>query len=503
VLLILSLLDYLHLTKRLGIVAASQMPLHYLLPLKTPYSPLQLLTQTSYETLLTLHQLLGRIIILFFAAHVALYTNFFVLSSLFATKLTQTYILTGYAAFVSFAVLGTTALSWVRHRNYRLFYILHVTLAFLGFPALWIHVHHIRIYLYQSLAVYMANQVLRALATQRVSARITPVPGSDKLVDIAIPSAGARFTSWRPGNYGYVSTKPGRFILPWARSNPFTLARIPTPAKAGPAARTKRQAVEQVELKFVARIFGGQTRALSALRPDIEHLIHLEGPYGDMLHGDRLLQYDRVLFVAGGIGGTFCSPLYEQLLGELSPSKGSRRRQQVTFLWVARRAEDLSWALPHERRRLEGFAERLVVHITGSSSGDSRDECIDKTIESKKRKIRTSTSNNNNLREGSDAIELEERKILLNAEELATGSDVRSTTIQKERLAALTLRTGRPNLSQAVDQIFAPNESHELPQRVAVVVCGPKSLCQGLRREVGRYADGGREIWFWNEKFGN
>jgi hypothetical protein len=450
-----------------------------------------------------LHQLLGRIILFFFAAHVALYTNFFVLSSLLATKLTQLYILAGYGAFISFAVLGTTALGWVRHRNYRLFYVAHVSLAVTVLPALWIHVSHIRIYLYQSLAMYLVNQVLRALATQQTSAKITPVPGSDNLVEIAIHAARVRFTSWLPGNYGYISTRRGRVILPWARGNPFTLARIPTASREDYAAGSKAQNANSLSLKFVARILDGQTRALSTLRPDVEHTIRLEGPYGDRLHGDRLLGYDRVLFVAGGIGGTFCSPLYEQLLEDLSPSKGSRRRQQVTFLWVVRRVEDLSWALPSDNTKLEGFAERLIVHVTHSSSEASGGK--DHTgvmAKNKRRRSHARTPTNHDIQEDSIKIELEERKNLLHADELGDAAEGRSSLVQTRSIAALTLRAGRPDIGQVVDEVFTSGVGHDRSQRVAVVVCGPKSLCRSLRREVGRHVSDGREVWVWNEKFG-
>jgi hypothetical protein len=450
-----------------------------------------------------LHQLLGRIIILFFAAHVALYTNFFVLSSLLATKLTQLYILAGYSAFISFAVLGTTALSWVQHQNYRLFYIIHVSVALAVLPALWIHVSHIRIYLYQALAIYLINQVLRALATQRASAKIMPVPGTENLIEIAIHAARAHLTSWLPGNYGYISTNPGQVIRPWARGNPFTLAQIPTALRGRAATGNKAHDAKSVELKFVARVMNGQTRTLSTLRPDIEHTIRLEGPYGDRLYGDRLLQYDRVLFVAGGIGGTFCSPLYEQLLEDLSPSKGSRRRQQVTFLWVVRRAEDLSWALPKDKNKLEGFAERLIVHATHSSS-ESRAimEHTGMTMEHQRRRSRTRTPTDHDIQDGDIEIELEERKNLLHADELGDVLHGKGASAQNQNIAALNLCAGRPDIGQVVDEVFIPGHDHNRPHRVAVIVCGPKSLCRSLRREVGRHVRDGREVWFWNEKFG-
>ncbi|KAI7563147.1 hypothetical protein KC343_g8796, partial [Hortaea werneckii] len=67
--------DYMHLAKRFGATGASQLPLQYLLALKSPYSPFQLLTRSSHETLNALHQHLGYIITGLFYAHVGLYLN--------------------------------------------------------------------------------------------------------------------------------------------------------------------------------------------------------------------------------------------------------------------------------------------------------------------------------------------------------------------------------------------------------------------------------------------
>ncbi|KAJ8606340.1 hypothetical protein MRB53_041009 [Persea americana] len=74
--------------------------------------------------------------------------------------------------------------------------------------------------------------------------------------------------------------------------------------------------------------------------------------------------------------------------------------------------------------------------------------------------------------------------------------------------AEIPQHIGRPDLARAVDALFtssSPGASLHSPARVAIVVCGPRTMRQELRRAARRWAvdpavDG--EIWFWEEKFG-
>ena len=79
--------DYMHLTKRLGHVAVSQLLFQYLLPIKATWSPIQLATGLSHETLNPYHRLCGRIIHIFLTAHMLLYLNFFFVISVLSTRL--------------------------------------------------------------------------------------------------------------------------------------------------------------------------------------------------------------------------------------------------------------------------------------------------------------------------------------------------------------------------------------------------------------------------------
>ena len=471
-------IDYFHLTKRFGAIASSQLPFLYLLALKSPYSPLQILTRSSHETLNRLHQLLGRVLTVFFYVHAALYLNFYVVKNLLATKLQAAYIICGIVGIIAFTAVGTTALSPVRRWSYRVFYVTHVTLATILLPVLYFHVHHIRLFIYETVVIYALNTLLRFINTQTLPGTIRLIPDTNLLeIDVPLPKNASgkkqKLSTWQPGQHAYVSLA-GHPMLRTFKSNPFTVASIPT---------------VDGNLRFVAKVLDGNTAKLAQSANDRKRAntalrLSVEGPYGVATHADSLLQYDRVLLVAGGVGATFIVPLYRQLLADLSPSKGSYRRQKVRFLWAARSRLEVVWALPEAPTEREGFVERLNVCLTGSPSGA----------------VLSSASEGFAVREGAkddkaaygepeDGIELEEQKELLSSgldsSAVANGHDGFPTT------------TGRPNLARIVDQTFA----HSATEQVAIVVCGPKSLNQTLRKEVSRYVRRRREVWFWEESF--
>ena len=489
--------DYLHLTRRFGLVAASQLPLHYLLAFrspaaylhsqKPPWLPLQIITRTSHEILNSYHQLLGRIITVLFYCHAGMFLNLYVQKALLASKVRQGYIICGILGVVCLTTIGTTALGPVREWNYRVFYITHVVLASVLLPLLWFHVAHIRVYLYEAAAVYAFNVFLRSRNTRSFEGKVKLVPGNS-LVEVSIPVMEKEYLRrWSPGQHAYLSLD-GNTISRTFKNNPFSAASIPS---AGG------------HLHFVARILDGNTAKLAATASSkgSTQRITVEGPYGVQDHADKLLQYDRILLVAGGVGGTFIVPLYCQLLSDLSPSRGSYRRQKVNFLWSVRSKDDVSWALPHGEREKAGFVERLRVFVTGSSahdentsnghiatSKDGKEHDMSNTSNGQVAAYKDDDQHEAGFNEPDDSIEMEDQKSLLSEDE---------HTQSTKDSANLSTYAGRPDLKRIVDRTF----SYSPFERVAIFVCGPGSLSRSLRREVGRWVRRGRDVWFWEEGF--
>jgi ferredoxin-NADP reductase len=460
--------DYLHLTKRFGIVAASQLPLHYLLAFKSPFSPIQLLTGCSHETLNIYHQLLGRIIIFLFQLHAAFYLNFFIQSNLLAAKVKELYIICGILGAIIFTTIGTTALAPVRRWSYRVFYATHVILAVAWMPVLFFHVAHIRLYLYETATLFAINVVLRHLHSRTVTGAMSLVTNTNLVeIDIPITNESRQLGRFVPGQHAYLSLA-GHPASRTFRSNPFSVSSIPS---------------SDGSIRFCARILDGNTTLLArkASATNSKHQFTIEGPYGVRDHADKLLQYDSVLFVAGGVGATFIIPLYRQLLADLSPSRGSHRRQKVSFVWVAKSMADTKWALLEDPRENEGFVERLKVYVTRASSGDE--------LSGPLRSDDRSEDANAGYTETEEGIEMQEQEGLLSRD--ANGS------VDQKGGSKVAAYAGRPDLKRLVDQAFSRANS----ERVAVFVCGPKSLSQRLRGEIGRWVSRGQDVWFWEEAF--
>lgn len=496
-------------------MAASQLPFHYLLAFKSPYSPLQYVTRASWETLNVLHQLLGRITTILLFLHAAFYINFYVVSGMLAKKLLERVVILGIIGLVAYTVVATTALSWVRQRYYRVFIAIHIGLATALLPVLYWHVSHIRIYVLETLALYIVHSVLRSWNSNTHSATIHRIPGTN-LLDISIgltsnPSTSllSRFRgpssfAYHAGQHIYIST-PTTVISRTLSTNPFTIASLP---------QTDRS------LRLIARIADGNT-ALLAKKASLGHetLLTIEGPYGLSTHNLHLLRYNRILLFAGGVGATFLVPLYRTLLADLSPSSGSSRRDRVRFVWSVRSEAETSWAFEGvSEAEKKGMSDRMDVWVTGpkgvSQNSDGHREYKVKTSDERIDGVFSLADDENE--EDRDALLPPTRHVDAQGTRRRSHSPIKSLveaedgvemqsllpsgageSLAKAKDSALVVR-GRPDIGAIVRDTFSQGSN----ESVAVFVCGPKGLGRDVRKQVGRYVALGRDVWFWNEAFG-
>ena len=439
----------MHLTKRFGIVAASQLPLHYLLAIKSPYSPIQLITRLSHEELNAGHRILGRIILCLLSCHASFYLNFFVRSGFLAKRIKDRDVIVGITAISLFSILGTTALGVLRKWNYRIFYITHISLASFLLPLLYFHVHHIRLFIFETSLVFAVHGALRFFNSRRYEGRVSVIPDTD-LIEVRIPlSSGDRARKWLPGSHVYLSL-PTRGSTSAAMktlkerlwTNPFTIASLPGRDK---------------ELLLIARTYSGNTLKLAQLahQESIFTSLAIEGPYGAAFHLPDLNAFDRVLIVAGGSGASFAVPLWRSML-----SKQPRSR----FVWAVRSLPEAAWIQPYLSGD-DGFmdAEKIEIHVTRGGGAVPR------------------------VTDGG-AIELEERERLMG--DAAKGDGI-------DGLDGLDIRNGRPDLSQIVDETIAGSGG-----QVAVLACGPEAMIRQLRKDVGGWISSGREVFWHAESFG-
>ena len=453
--------DYLHMTKRFGIIAASQLPIHYLLAAKA-WSPIQYLTRMSHEELNPYHRLLGRIIVTFFACHATLYLNFFVQKGLLSKRIRDWDVILGICAISSAILLFTTALARIRDYNYRIFFYAHVALASMLLPILYFHVSHLRIYILESAAIFAVIIVQRNVYQTTLSATITRIPKTNLLsVSIPLGKSSISIDNLKAGQHIYFGSPS---LVKKLVKNPFTIANTPT--------RSKNY------IRLIVRSLGGPTASLDALASSSQQItITIEGPYGATAHFPDLSSFDRILLVAGGVGATFIMPIYSQL-------KTSMGQEKLNFVWVVRDLADTSWVddeLVEEDgedgdRWNEGVHGEAQIYVTGASRASGRS--------AERGRLLGNREDDDAVGADADGFELQDV-----GKPRSEGENTRSRSSR--------VREGRPDLRAVVDDIF----EHDPTDRVAVLVCGPANMGTALRKEVGRWVAGGRDVFWHNEQF--
>ncbi|KAJ5384659.1 hypothetical protein N7517_002570 [Penicillium concentricum] len=177
-----NMLDYLHLTKALGQVGLSQLPLQVLMSPANISQPaassvLSVLTGIPQRALTPYHRLFGRVVVSLLLAHAALYTLFFVQSShpefgiLLFKRVQDLDVQCGMAAIFSAVLLVLFVRpasqkglqSWlvqgtIQERR-KIFYFGHVSLVVLLCVAAYSHVKQAQKYMLQTLAASVLNWV--------------------------------------------------------------------------------------------------------------------------------------------------------------------------------------------------------------------------------------------------------------------------------------------------------------------------------------------------------
>ena len=408
----------------------------------------------SHEELNAYHRALGRVIVLLLACHASLYLNFYVQKGLLLKRMKDRDVILGLIAITSAVTIITSALARIRVYNYRLFLALHVLFSVLLLPVLYFHVSHIRIYILETVAVFALLVSQRKVSQTQVDAKVSHVEGTDLVsVSIDLKKLLAKRT-FLPGQHIYALFPQMKNPL---RTNPFTLAQNPD---------------GKHEAQLVIRKLSGTTALLDQLtkQPQPCSMI-VEGPYGAAKYFPDLSDFENVLLVAGGVGATFTIPIYRHLL--LSQNTGDRHssKHNIRFVWAVKDEKEAQWGLQLLAKDDHDVPDdSMELYVTGRSNKG----------ENPPAKVHTTAG---------EEIELDERQGLL-----ADDTDTATTG----DLIQVRKKHGRPSLSTIVDGFFSNAED----RKVAVFVCGPKGLGSSLRREVGRWVDGDRHIFWHNEEFG-
>ncbi|TGJ78667.1 hypothetical protein E0Z10_g10097 [Xylaria hypoxylon] len=446
--------DYMHLTRRFGIVGVSQFPVQYLLSLKS-LNPIALALKSSHEEVNRWHRVLGRVIYVFVTLHAIFFVNFYYQNNLLGQKITSLVPVLGFALIAAMHLLYGTALSVVRQYSYRIFFITHLLVALALPPVIYFHAHHASLYVWESLIVFVVDIAKRRFDTIIADTKVELIPGSDliKLVG-SIPSSKVDRFAKNPGTHIYLSipsaSRPDKSPIAAAHLvfefsfNPFSIAAVDESSG---------------ELTLVARRHDGpMTRAFakfaSNASTDSKVKLAFDGPYGCAKRFPNLASpdFDRILLVAGGVGATFTLPLYRWILAENPTAR-------VQMVWAVRGAGDVTWPVTGDGKSITDD-DNIQLFLTGD--------------------IQENTSDDTRLSHDSEEVEL------------ASLSNSRQQTRHTPMYS-----NKRPDLQKIVDDVFRQG----VEERVAVLVCGPEAMAQDLKSHVGVWAKRGRSVWWHNESF--
>ena len=436
--------DFLHLTKRLGLVAVSQLPMQYILALKA-INPLALALDTSHEHLNRYHRVLGRLVYGLLVLHVVLYNVFFLASGLWVARFFAPVVFVGVVASFLMHALTGTAMRSVRRWSYRVFFVTHLVAAMAVPPLIFFHAPSARLYLIESVVVFIIDLAVRKTTAVTTPATLEAIPGTDLVrLTATLPAAKTARYRLRPASHVYLSVPPeGR-----PNANPTSPAHFVFDFLYNPFTVASTSAADTISLVF-RRNAGPMTSHLSSSAgEDAPKLpLTIEGPYGaaslsfpSFLTGAGGPPH-RVLLFAGGVGATFILPIYNTLLADYPASK-------VRFIWAIRAAADATWA----------------VSLNESS--------------------------------GTSLLDDENVQLFLTGDMGTTTSPANGSGIELGDLRRGN--TKRPDIRKIVDDTFRLGQG----ETVAVLVCGPTEMARDVRNAVRPWVMKGRNVWFHDEAFG-
>lgn len=488
--------DYMHLTKRFGIVAVSQYPMQYMLTLKS-FNPVSWTLKLSHEETNRWHRVLARVTTLLLSLHTIFYYNYFIQNSILLQKLQSPVVVYGMLSFAGLNLMITTALRPLRKLSYRVFFVTHLLIA-LGLPVvLWFHASSSRKYMLEALGVFLLDIGFRKRDTITVETTISSIPGTS-LIKIQVPVPRQRQNHFlrgvAPGAHVYINVPPATRsafrrkdvkaandaseVLFEFMFNPFTIAHVDQ--DSGSLTLVARQRAGPMT-KGLARFASSSSSspAPSAGSAEKKALLNIEGPYGAAKHFPTLSlgsEFDRILLIAGGVGATFTIPLYRGIVAENPDTK-------VEMVWAVRTAGEATWAVMENDARDILNDSNVHIYLTGNSGSGPEGG--------------TGTGLSSGVDSGENSPALINLGAGINGA-VAMEMNTLRRTADGRVVARKEQHRSRPDVKKVVDEVFA----HEPHERVAILVCGPTKMGKQVRRYVGRYVNEGREVWFHNEGFG-
>lgn len=444
-------------------ITTTQTSLPFLLALRI--NPIGLLLGTSYERLNWLHRWVSRIFIVSATIHGTFFTVEWLAASFFWAEIkTVSMVKWGYAAWVVLIWTAMSTLPFFRRIKYEFFVLQHILSVVLLFVFLLLHVpeHHL-FSIWCAVGVFVcdvasrsASMLLRSIRNSFSSGCEAQVKAvDDELTLVTIPDARM---GWTPGQHVLIWSPSFR----WESPHPFTIANAPSD-------KSSRR-----ELLLTLKTKRGLTKKLNVWARKTENAggdgnirFVLTEPYGSL---PNWRQYEQVVLIGASTGGSFVTPVLEDLLKP--QSQGCIRN--INALYIVRRK---SHVYPYIQRisllvlraKEMGMSVRIEVAITKDSKTVS--EAVledDPANESRERLIGPDD-------EGGAGVELERFSL----DSLQSEESTRDEQLLKEEVelgldgfdSSIMESQGRPDVAS-----FIRSAVRDVPGSTAVAVCGGRAI---------------------------
>ena len=418
---------------RTGITGTIMMPLVFLFSSRNNF--LQWLTGWNYNTFVTYHRHIARVMFILIALHSILFT---VLLRDDMSEFSETYMIWGVLATVSGGIILFQAMLFFRRRWYEIFLFIHILFAALYVAGTWIHVDELGYvwFVYPAVAVWCADRVVRIARLVIFGfpkARVSLLADDTIKVEIPKPSY------WKtiPGGHAFIHfLKPTYF---W-QSHPFTFVESPA----------------DTHIILYCKVKGGITHSLYQLLvrspgQAITMRVGVEGPYGEPTPARYA---DTAVFIAGGNG---IPGIYSEVM-DMARRMPNETKNTMKLYWIIRDYKSLEW-FNDELTLLGNTNIETTIYVTKPDlsnllTGDGSDDTSSKK-------------------------ESDSQDMNLESKESLQGVD-----LVKSRFSHITFKEGRPSIEDIVDL-----EIKESNGSVAFVACGHPAMVDETRYFCSRNVD--------------
>ncbi|RGP63866.1 hypothetical protein FLONG3_9760 [Fusarium longipes] len=455
-------------------ITATQTSLPFILAVRV--NPIGLLLGTSYERINWFHRWASRI----FFASATIHGGFFVyewlVASFFWTEInTVKMVLPGIAAWFVLAWTVVSTIPFFRRIKYELFVVQHIVSVVLLLVFLVLHVpdHHL-FSIWCAVGVFAYDVVTRSANPiwRNLRLRVSANPSVRYAHDAQVEAVDSELTVMTIRNVGF-KWIPGQHVLIWSPTfrwetpHPFTIANIPDP-------QTKSQ-----DVQLTIKTKTGLTRDLNdwarrtGLRGDKGSMrVLVTGPFGAV---PNWKQYENIVLISASTGGSFTTPILEDLL--VSQSPGCIRK--ISVLYIVRHkahAQVYLQRITHllSRAKDMGISTKIQVAVTRGSSTVSeavlRDESRERLIEPENARGPSVELERFSIDSTRSSESGKEEQLLKEEVDMDLDGAYASTVEHSE---------GRPEIAT-----FVRTAAGDVPGSVAVAVCGGEAIEKVVKMSV-------------------